>query len=320
MKKKNFFLFFMCTCLLCSTAFSLDWPVSPGLSGSFVMQKNFGENSGGLLETGDTFLLQQADSDNSVRSAGKGELIFAGSGGDCVDNASASGIPSPLGCWTAIDHGDGLVGIYGRLARGSITPNDLYQGVDSSSVVGTAGRSGAFAGKPADAGFYFSVYDSRERRYVNSALVLTKMQDSIKPVIKNVSLRGEGGQQINLDTMRVASQGLWDVIVTASDTVQTGGPSLAPYRIVVLLNGVENGNLSFATTQTRDGVRSVSRTELSASGTTVNALESAAKICAYPPGWDAATVQLARGMVSMDIIVSDYAGNSTTPSYKLYIE
>jgi hypothetical protein len=318
MKKENVFLIFMFT--LCGTAFALDWPASLGPSGSFVMQRNFGENSNGLLETGDTFLVQQAGSDDSIRSTGKGELIFAGSGGDCVDNASASGIPSPLGCWAAIGHGDGLVGIYGRLAQGSITPNDLYQGVDSSSVIGTAGRSGAFVGKPQDAGFYFSVYDSRERRYVNSALVLTKMQDSIKPVIKNVSLRGEGGQQINLDTMRVASQGMWDVVVTASDTMHPSGPSLAPYRIVVLLNGVENGNLSFATTQTRDGVRSVSRSELSASGTTVNGLEPTAKICAYPPGWDAATVQLARGMVSMDVIVSDYAGNSTTASYKLYIE
>jgi hypothetical protein len=284
------------------------------------MQKNFGENSGGLLETGDTFLKQQADSNDSVHSIGKGELIFAGSGGDCIDNASPSGIPSPLGCWVAINHGDGLTGIYGRLAQGSVTPKDLYQGVDSSSVIGTAGRSGEFAGKPADAGFYFSVYDSREKRYVNSVLVLPKTQDAIKPVIKNVTLRGEGGQQVNLDSMRVASQGLWDVVVTASDSTQPGGPTLAPYRIVILVNGVENGNLNFATVQAKDGVRSVSRSGLSASGNAVNGLESAAKVYAYPPGWDAATVQLARGMVSMDVIVSDYAGNSTTASYKLYIE
>ena len=112
---------------------------------------------------------------------------------------------------------------------------------------------------------------------------------------------------------RNLTQGRYKVMVnTAGGTARAMPPAslqFAPLRIVCLVNGAEAGLLNFEAVSARDGVLMVSR----------NGLVPARQIYANFPSYEAAEVFLPRGQATLEVIVQDINGNSSTVVSRLIV-
>jgi len=149
-------------------------------------------------------------------------------------------------------------------------------------------------------GFYFSLYDRKERRWVNASMVIPPFPDTEPPQISGIQLRAGNGRVFEGAQLRNLSQGNYTVIINAFDTLtDTRGTRLAPYRIVCSVNGVEVGILSFETIHARNGMLMVNR----------NGQVPARRVYESFPAFEAGEVYLSRGQVLLEILVQDVAGN-----------
>ena len=268
---------------------AMDWP-----SADAAMVRNFAFNDRGRPSLGTVFT-----GEGPVLAAEGGELVFSRSSGE-----SASRLPSPLGAWTALDHGDGLISIYGRSEeQGRTGPQGR---IERGGTIAAAGISGWSRQK----GFYFVLYDRRERRWVNPSMIITPFPDTRPPAILAVDLRNIQGASVPRGQTRI-SQGRYAVSVTAIDTMLNPQESpLAPHRIVCSINGIEIGSLHFETISARDGVLMVYH----------NGLAPAKQVYSPFPAFELGEVSLTRGQASMEIIVQDIAGNSRSAVSRLIVE
>jgi hypothetical protein len=236
-----------------------------------------------------------------VHAAGEGELVFV-----CgPEDSRISRLPSALGSWIAVDHGDGLVSVYARLQ--SIDQNAAPRKIEGGIVLANAGISG-WSEK---SGFYLSFYDRKERRWVNPSLIIAPRGDTRPPVIQSVKLKNEGGALVDLAAARVIKQGHYGINVQTFDTRLAFNESpLMPFRIICSVNGVETGVLSNETFSARDGTLMAYR----------DGLSLVKQIYALYPAVEAGSVTFTRGQVNLSIIVQDITGNTTNALYRLYVE
>jgi hypothetical protein len=275
--------------------YAMDWPAPDA-----VMVRNFGFNDRGRPVLGTVF-----EGEGPVLAAEGGAVIFSRSGRE-----TASRLPSPLGAWTALDHGDGLISIYSRCDdQGDIrSASRTERGVP----VAPAGISG-WSGRK---GFYFILYDRRERRWVNPSMIITPFPDTRPPQILAVDLRtananANGANALVPRGQTRLSQGRYTVSVTAFDTMLSPQETpLAPHRIVCSVNGIEIGSLHFETISARDGVLMVYR----------NGLAPVRQVYAPFPALEAGEVFLNRGQASLEIIVQDRTGNSRSARSSFTVE
>ncbi|MCL1959882.1 MAG: M23 family metallopeptidase [Spirochaetes bacterium] len=264
---------------------AMSWP-----SENAVLIRNFGSNNNGSPVLGMVF-----GGGTEILAAEKGEIIFSAGRND-----SASRLPSPLGAWTAIDHGDGLISIYSRYDDVSSDKKFSDQEfslthIEKSQPIAGSGTSGWSAQN----GFYFIIFDRRERHWINPAMIITPVQKTRPPQIMSVELKNDQG----VTQSRNLSQGRYTVFVnTVSPAVNpaAGGNFLVPHRIICLINGSEIGSLNFEAFSAKDGVLMVYR----------NGLVPARQIYSNAPAYEAAEFFLNRGQVNMEIIVQDLAGES----------
>jgi len=279
-----FILMFMDTSISGSLD-AMNWP-----SEGAVLIRNFGSNDNGMPVLGMVF-----GGDTEILAAEKGEIIFSRNRND-----SASRLPSPLGAWTAIDHGDGLISIYSRYNDVSLYDKLSYQelsltNVEKSQPIASSGTSGWSAQK----GFYFVIFDRRERHWINPAMIITPVQRTRPPQILSVELKNDQG----LTQVRNFLQGRYKILVNAiSPAINPviGGNLLVPHRIICLINGSEAGALNFEAFSAKDGSLFLYR----------NGLVPARQIYSNAPAYEAAEVFLTRGQVNLEIIVQDLAGES----------
>jgi len=265
---------------------AMSWP-----SEEAVLIRNFGSNYNGRPVLGMVF-----SGETEVLAAEKGEVIFTRGRND-----TSSRLPSPLGAWTAVDHGDGLISIYSRY---NDEPVSLSQ-VEKSQPIVFSGVSGWSSRN----GFYFIVFDRRERHWINPAMIITPVQRTRPPQILSVNLNNTQGLAAQPGNL---SQGRYTVLVNAVSPAITASPQgnfLAPQRIVCLVNGAEVGALNFEAFSARDGVLMVYR----------NGLVPAKQVYAAFPAFEAADVFLARGQANLEIIVQDIAGNSRSTVSRLIV-
>jgi hypothetical protein len=286
MKRSFFICLFVSFCVYIS---AMDWPSTNGR-----MVHNFGWNDNGQPLLGTSF-----ESDSSVEAAENGEIFFTDTG-----SKNASRLPSPLGAWTAIDHGDGLISIYSRF--GDRSPIYREEKAEKGNHLASSGTSGWSNTK----GFYFSLFDRKERRWVNPAMIISRLPDTQSPVIHSVLLQNSAGGFIDPAEARSVSQGRYTLSVEASDTLFSGGSPLAPYRITCLVNGSETGALNFETYSARDGTLLVYR----------NGLVPVKQVYAPVPRYEIGEVRFTRGQVTLEIIAQDISGNSRSIVYRLVIE
>jgi hypothetical protein len=276
--------------LLPFTASAMDWPQAEA-----VLIRNFGWNDQGRPVPGVIF-----ESAEAVKASGRGELIFSRNSGD--DDPSR--LPSPLGAWAALDHGDGLISIYSRYNDSQERPpNKVEQGdvIAASGISGWSNREG----------FFFALFDRRERRWVNPSMIITPLPDTRPPVIQSVRLRASNNRLIDPAQIRNISQGRYTIEVNASDTMTGAGePPLAPHRIVCSVNGTEIGSLNFETYSARDGVLAVSR----------NGLVPAGQVYAPAPGFEVGEVWFTRGQATLEVIALDITGNTRSVVFRLIVE
>jgi len=260
---------------------AMSWPTEDA-----PLIKNFGSNDKGRPVLGMVF-----SGDTEVLAAEKGEVIFSRSKDD-----TASRLPSPLGAWTAIDHGDGLISIYSRYADETQinTQVERQQPIAASGITGWSSQTG----------FYFIIYDRRERRWINPAMIITPQRETRlpqTPVVELLDVQGLPAQSRNL------TQGRYTILVNT--TAAASGTQIAPQRITCLVNGAEAGSLNFEAVSARDGVMMVYR----------NGLVSAKQVYANFPAFETAEVFLSRGQINLEIIVQDIAGNSRSVINRLVV-
>lgn len=285
---KHFFVFLIF--FISSQLFAMDWPSAAG-----VITRNFGWNDRGMPHLGISFA-----SDGVIQAAAAGELLFSRREGD-----NASRLPSALGVWTALDHGDGIISIYSRFDSSSqaAVPNMVERGF----ILGQAGISGWSSQR----GFYFQLFDRKERRWINPALIATPLVDTRPPVIVSVSLRDEQGNFFNPLQTQTISQGRYTIIVNANDTKHSPNEiPLAPNRIICSVNGREVGHLSFENYSARGGSLMVQR----------NGLVPVRQVFAHYPAFELADVWLTRGQTTLEIIARDLAGNTRNAVFRLTVE
>jgi len=309
---------------------AMSWP-----SENAVLVHNFGWNDRGRPVLGMVFA-----GDTPVLAAESGEIIFIRKKG-----GTASRLPSPFGSWTALDHGDGLVSIYSRYGEASpgdaslgevslgdtssdALPNDTLSNdaaslevrvsakkpsagenskvthVDKQKQIAASGISGWSNRK----GFYFILYDRRERRWINPSMIVIPRREARAPQILSVNLVNEQGLSVNNAQLRNVNQGRYTVLVT------TAGPAErdsfhALQRIVCSVNGAEAGSLNFESVFARDGVLMVYR----------NGLVPVRQIYSAFPAFEAAEVFLNRGQISLEVIVQDIAGNSRSAVTRMIV-
>jgi len=281
-------LFFVLTGLLSA----MNWP-----SETAVMVRNFGSNDRGRPALGMIFA-----GDTQVLAAETGEVIFTHNKNDTV-----SRLPSPFGAWTAVDHGDGLITIYSRYADNAKDTKDgdeilMPVHVQKQEPIAASGVSGWSSQK----GFYFQVYDRRERSWINPAMIVTPQKETRPPQILSVELMNAQGQLVRSSSI---SQGRYTVVVNSNILAAARGTLFAPQRIVCSINGAEAGSLNFESISARDGVLMVSR----------NGLVPAKQVYLNFPAFEAANVFLSRGQANLEIIVQDISGNSRSYISRMYV-
>jgi hypothetical protein len=268
---------------------AMDWPA---LGARLI--RNFGWNDRGRPVLGAVF----EDTDR-ILAAESGELIFYRS----ADN-TASRLPSPLGAWCAIDHGDGLISIYSRFKTETESPPLK---AERGAPIAASGVSGWTL----NSGFYFMIYDRHERRWVNPAMIITALPDTRPPHITAVELRNANGAAVGDANLRALTQGMYTILVTAADTMQSPlDPPLSPHRIICSVNGTQAGVVDFETISARGGQLMVNR----------GGLVPARQIYSVFPALEAGQTLLSRGRVNLEVIVQDIAGNSRSTQLRLQVE
>ena len=275
------------TVFISGTLDAMNWPCE-----NVNLIRNFGWNDRGRPVLGMVFA-----GDTEVLAAEKGEVIFTRG----MDDA-ASRLPSPFGAWTAVDHEDGLISIYSRYEDESRS----FTQVEKLQPIAQTGISGWSKQK----GVYFILFDRRERRWINPAMIITPLKDTLPPQILSVGLRNSQGVPFNSAQLRNTDQGRYTILVnTAAFITGARENPLAPQRIVCSINGAEAGSLNFEAVSARDGVLMVYR----------NGLVPAEQIYADFPAFEAADVFLNRGQISLEVIVQDAAGNSRSALSRMIV-
>jgi hypothetical protein len=273
-----------------TTLYPMDWP-----SQDAQLIRNFGWNDEGRPSLGNVFTAA-----GPIRAADRGELLFYHS-----PSNTASVLPSPLGSWIALEHEDGIIGIYSRFE--DIPAPSFPHVIDKETLIALAGQSGWTDQR----GFYFSLFDRRERRWVNPSAIITPQEDTRPPQIEAVVLKNSRNNRFDLSQIKIIPQGRYTVLVTASDTRITSNEiPLAPYRIVCSVNGIEIGGLTFETFSTRDGVLMVYR----------NSLVPVQQVYAAHPALEIGEVDFIRGQTTLSIIAQDITGNSRNNVYRFQVE
>jgi len=294
---KRVILFFIFIGFLFNSLGAMDWPCEDA-----ILVNNFGANNRGKPVLGMIF-----DGGTDIKAVESGEVIFSRSRNDSRSITAASRLPSPLGFWTAIDHGDSLISIYSRYDEQ--TENNLVDKkaeIQKEQIIASPGTSGWSTRN----GFYFLIFDRRERRWINPAMIITPRQEPRTPQIFSVELRNASGSSVD---SRNVVQGRYTVNVNAAGGTGRAVPGVviahAPHRIVCSINGVEAGSLIFESYSARDGILMVTR----------NALVPAKQVYANSPFFEAAEVFLTRGQVTLEVIVQDITGASRSMSSRLIV-
>jgi hypothetical protein len=268
----------------------MDWPLDTGRLGN-----NFGWNDNGSPLLGTSF-----ETEDSVKAAESGELLYQHKKED-----RASRLPSPLGSWLALDHGDGIISVYSRMDEEA--PMQVSERVGKAAFLGRAGISGWTGNK----GFYFFLFDRKERRWINPSMIISPLSDTRPPVILSVRLKDSSGNLIDPGQTRTISQGRYLISVEATDTMLEARENpLAPFRIVCSVNGIETGVLNFETYSARDGSLMVYR----------NGLIPVKQIYAPYPAYEIGEIRFTRGQAALEVIAQDIAGNSRNVVYRLQVE
>ncbi len=268
---------------------AMEWPDARA-----KMRHNFGWNDDGTPTLGLSFAAEGV-----FRAADSGEVLFSRRQYD-----PATVLPSPLGAWTALDHGEGLISVYGRFQDADRHPDASI--VEKGALLGTSGVSGMAR----ERGFYFSLFDLRERRWINPIMIINQGPDTKMPLIRSAALLSGDGTRINPAQTRSLPQGTYRILVDSVDAVDQTDSLIAPYRILCYLNGLEQGTLYLETLTARNGVLKAQRAQST----------PAAQVYRADRTFDIGEGSFKRGRTIMEVLARDAAGNERSVTFTFNVE
>jgi len=229
-----------------------------------------------------------------VRAIEEGEVIFT-----IDEERFPNNIPSGVGNLIVLHHGDGLISGYAHLESGTLYMNDSEEfSINRGGIIGRVGDSGWTYGRRLG----LMIFDSEFNQFVNPLLVLPSINDTEKPVIRDLRL-AFGDQITKLVDMLVVESGKYELHGDIYDISEHthGFTTMAPFSITVYMNGAEMNRFSFKSLQeVEDKI----------------ILQTSEGITAEDMYVGDRTVNLGKydispGNMSIEIIVADYSGNET---------
>jgi hypothetical protein len=269
--------------------FSLDWPVAKR-----IITGTFGEDRGDHFHGG----VDIGGGDQEVHPVLPGELVFR-----YDENDDYSSLPRGTGTTLVLHHEQNILSIYFHLQNGSLGPvRSRYAASDAAGRVGDSGRSEG-------PHLHFGVYDEETGASINPLTFLPPLADTQAPVIRRLFL-SVGDQRLPLQDGAVVKSGKATVLADAYDLredVRFSWP-LAPYSVVLNLDGAQVSKITFDSLQVVDGKMVVSGTSLDRSGV-------------YGPDGllRCGTIELRAGESHLRVAVRDFAGNETAREVSLTV-
>jgi len=141
--------------------------------------------------------------------------------------------PSTLGDAAIFVHDDGMQTIYSNLRDSMLFAEGTK--IEMGSVIGQTGAS-AWCEENA---LIFQVIDTKNNAFINPLpLLIPSHEDEIPPQIQDAVLVTGGNRTLNLTEIKAIKKGQYDLYASIIDRTEKGGIALAPYRINVLINGI----------------------------------------------------------------------------------
>ncbi len=279
---RRFAVVCMLLVLLAGPATALDWPVA-----NLIITGTFGEDRGDHFHNG----IDIGGGDQVVRPVLPGELVFR-----YDEAADYSSLPRGVGSYVVLRHGQGILTVYCHLSNGSLGPFRASYGV--TDQIGITGETGDAQGKH----LHFTVYDQEAGSAVNPLSFLPPRIDRQPPVIRRVLLV-VGDQSNVLEPGMVVKPGRADVLAEVYDLREDVSFSwpLAPYSIVLSLDGTDVSHITFDSIQVKEG-----RSVIGASMLTRDAIYDGAGLMHL------GSIDMRAGDSRLKVTARDYAGNETS--------
>ncbi len=213
---------------------ALEWPVvKPEIKSQFGQETAYSVERGLILE-----------GEPTVRTAGDGILLTIIS-----ESSNMTGFPSTLGNAVLMSHDDGLVSIYGNLKDTNRISGRVQ--IEKNTVLSTTGKT-AWGNRENIC--IFQIMDQKQEVFLNPLLLLPPVEDNRSPVIKNVFLESASGQVFETGNPRRLRSGTYKIYALITDTYTRNPVELAPFRISVIINGIESISVPFETLRETGGM------------------------------------------------------------------
>ncbi|MCX7655664.1 MAG: peptidoglycan DD-metalloendopeptidase family protein [Treponemataceae bacterium] len=291
MKRRGFFLLFFIISGMFFSLFSIEWPTD-----NRTIRRCFGMNEGGRFFGGIEFTTE-----NPIYTIDAGEVLF-------YDNdlyTPIRGFPSPFQNWIAIEHQEGLISIYGKLES---FPERTSALIDKGTPLGVPRKRGGSG----EGILYFSLYDRKNKQWVHPALLLPSYEDTKAPIIRQVQLVARDGTvPVILGRVKSCKQGAYQIYLDVIDTLDAN-PSVItlPFTYQCFVNGIEHSRLQVDTLYVKDGKLFMGK-QRSLPVDQVYRKDGLMYL---------GDIQLTRGKVKIEFLVTDLAGNQRTSTFDIVVE
>ncbi|MFQ3621521.1 MAG: hypothetical protein SNJ78_11330, partial [Spirochaetales bacterium] len=245
--------------------------------------------------------IQIASTESEIRPIDEGEVVFFHSEAEKL-------LPYPLGSFVILQHGKTVRSLYAHIdINKEIKEGKTYFRKDES--IGNASLSGAAETQ----GMALFIYDIEAKQYVNPKLLLPAVRDTIRPTIRNVRIESK----VKSISLPVASgegvpKGEWEVVGEIFDqsmAFSTFWP-MAVYKVNLYINGKEQFSLTLDAIKEKEGNIYMYPSK----GVTLKDLYKENQTMRL------GTVVLIPGVVNLEIVARDFAGNERIQTYRFQVE
>ena len=278
-------LFVFAFFLISFTINALEWPVE-----KIILTATFGESRQDHFHTG----IDLAGGEQTILPISPGEMIFSYEKG-----SDYSSCPVGLGNFVVLQHQEGIRSIYCHLKDNTL--NRSLAEFSLKDPLGTIGDSGHSQGKH----LHLSLIDSEMKTIINPFLVLPPLTDRQAPVIRRLFFKKKGelvelrdGDELKTGELHILAE-IYDLREDVSFIWK-----LAPYKILLYVNGQEVNQVSFNFLQAKEG-----RLVLSDTGESFKEL--------YVSDWiySLGSLDLIPGETHLQVFTRDFAGNMVQCEY-----
>lgn len=212
--------------------------------------------------------------------------------------------PSALGNAAVFSHDDDMQTIYANLADDMLFSEGAK--IETRTVIGQTANS-AWCEKNA---LIFQAIDTKNNAFINPLpLIIPSQEDTFAPQIQNVILATKKNNSFSIGEIKVLKKGSYNLYASVIDRTEKNGVPLAPYRINVLINGININTIPFEVLQVENGEIHLQNVKHQAS------ILYQKKGLTY-----LGEINLTTGKVELRITARDISGNETTETYRFYAE